>query len=58
MAKSREEHLLNIYLLEFEKLKEEQIHRIGFRDNLIYATLIAITAVVSIVADDVTRIPV
>lgn len=58
MAKSKKEHLIEIYMAEFEKLKEEQIHRIGFRDNLIYATLIAITAVVSIFADDTARIPV
>jgi len=58
MTTSKKDHLMEIYLTEYEKLKEEQIHRMSFRDNLIYATLIAITAVVSIVADDITRIPV
>ncbi len=58
MAKSQENHLVEIYLSEYEKLKQEQTARIGFRDNLIYATLIALTAVVSIVADDIARIPV
>lgn len=28
-----------VYLKEYEKLKDEQIQRIGFRDNLIYVTL-------------------
>jgi hypothetical protein len=31
--------ILDVYLREYEKLKEEQISRIGFRDNLLYATL-------------------
>ena len=31
--------LIDVYLLEFQKLKDEQIARIGFRDNLIYVTL-------------------
>lgn len=30
---------LEVYLQEYCKLKEEQIHRIGFRDNLLYVTL-------------------
>lgn len=58
MTKLQEDHLVDIYISEYEKLKQEQIARIGFRDNLIYATLIALTAVVSIVADDTARIPV
>ena len=58
MTDSVENRLVDIYLSEYEKLKQEQIARIGFRDNLIYATLIALTAVVSIVADNITRIPV
>ncbi len=31
--------LLNLYHLEYDKLKEEQTARIGFRDNLLYVTL-------------------
>lgn len=58
MKDQNNEALITILLSEYEKLKQEQIARIGFRDNLIYATLIALTAVVSIVADDTTRIPV
>ena len=30
---------IDIYLLEYDKLKEEQAQRIGFRDNMIYVTL-------------------
>ena len=58
MTKSQKNDLLDVFISEYEKLKQEQIARIGFRDNLIYATLISLTAVVSIVADDTTRIPV
>lgn len=31
--------MLDIYLQEYEKLKDEQTQRIGFRDNLLYVTL-------------------
>lgn len=31
--------ILDVYLLEYEKLKDEQTERIGFRDNLLYFTL-------------------
>jgi hypothetical protein len=58
MDGNQESPLVKIYLNEYDKLKQEQIARIGFRDNLIYATLIALTAVISIVADDITRMPV
>jgi hypothetical protein len=30
--------MLNLYLQEYGKLKDEQIQRIGFRDNLLYVT--------------------
>jgi hypothetical protein len=33
------QQILEIYLKEYEKLKDEQTQRIGFRDNLIYVTL-------------------
>ncbi len=58
MGNEENTQLLTLHMSEYEKLKQEQIARIGFRDNLIYATLIALTAVVSIVADDTTRAPV
>lgn len=40
------EALLEILKLEYETLKKEQLARIGYRDNLIYATLGVIFAVV------------
>ena len=39
---------LEVHLKEYEKLKDEQIARIGFRDNLLYATLVVFCGVVSI----------
>lgn len=47
MAEKTQSGALNIYLAEYEKLKDEQIARIGFRDNLVYATLIAIGGILS-----------
>ncbi|WP_406113845.1 hypothetical protein [Streptomyces sp. NBC_01014] len=35
-------------LAEYDRLKEEQKTRIGFRDNLLYFTLAAVTAVVAV----------
>jgi len=58
MTQHKENQVLDIYLSEYDRLKHEQTQRMGFRDNLIYANLIAITGVVSIVADDIARIPV
>ncbi|MCG7850398.1 MAG: hypothetical protein MIO93_14670 [ANME-2 cluster archaeon] len=40
-------NLIEIYLKEYEKLKDEQISRIGFRDNLLYVNLVAIGGVIS-----------
>jgi len=37
--------LLETYLKEYDSLKEEQRHRIGFRDNMLYVTLGAVGAV-------------
>lgn len=37
-----------VLLAEYERLKEEQKTRIGFRDNLLYFTLAAVTAVVAV----------
>lgn len=39
-----------VLLAEYEQLKEEQRARIGFRDNLLYVTLAAATAVIGIAA--------
>ncbi|BAZ18988.1 integral membrane protein (plasmid) [Calothrix sp. NIES-4071] len=33
------QQMLEVYLQEYEKLKDEQTQRIGFRDNLLYVTL-------------------
>lgn len=37
----------DVLLHEYERLKEEQSQRIGTRDNLIYATLISLAAVIA-----------
>jgi hypothetical protein len=47
MADEQHSFLKEVYLTEYQKLKDEQIARIGFRDNLIYATLVAIGAILS-----------
>jgi hypothetical protein len=39
------DNLLSVYLQEYQKLKDEQIQRIGFRDNIIYTNLISVGAV-------------
>ncbi|MFD7864911.1 hypothetical protein [Streptomyces sp. NPDC057682] len=39
-----------VLLAEYDRLKEEQKTRIGFRDNLLYFTLAAVTAVVAVTA--------
>jgi hypothetical protein len=44
---SDQKSILEVYLHEYEKLKEEQAQRIGFRDNLLYVTLGVFGAVVS-----------
>ena len=44
--------LLDIHLREFDKIKTEQLARIAFRDNLMYATLVSYGAVVSFAAKD------
>jgi hypothetical protein len=36
---SDKQPMLEVYLQEYEKLKEEQAQRIGFRDNLLYVTI-------------------
>ncbi len=42
MNDSLSTNALSIYLEEYSKLKDEQISRIGFRDNLIYVNLTAV----------------
>lgn len=44
---SVEDPILEVFFKEYERLKLEQIQRIGFRDNLLYVTLIAFGGVLS-----------
>lgn len=39
----------NVLLNEYERIKDEQNNRIGFRDNLIYATLASMAVVIAAV---------
>ncbi len=39
--------MIDVYLAEYNKLKDEQIRRIGYRDNLLYVTLALIGGIVS-----------
>jgi hypothetical protein len=45
VAMARDDRRLDVYLQEHSQLKQEQSQRIGFRDNLIYATLGAYAAI-------------
>lgn len=47
MKAGKRDEILRIYLLEYEKIKEEQVHRIGFRDNMIYLLLVTVGAIFS-----------
>jgi hypothetical protein len=47
--------IVEIFLKEYDKLKSEQIQRLGFRDNLIYANLIAMTGIISITANEIVK---
>ncbi len=49
------DELLQIYVAEYEKLKDETIARIGFRDNLIYVNLAAIGAIISFAITDTSN---
>lgn len=42
-----QQQMLQVYLQEYEKLKEEQAQRIGFRDNMLYVTLGVFGAILS-----------
>ncbi|MDF5740056.1 MULTISPECIES: hypothetical protein [unclassified Nostoc] len=44
---SDKQQILEVYLHEYEKLKEEQAKRIGFRDNMLYVTLGVFGAILS-----------
>jgi len=47
MLEEPDNNLLEILLKEYEKLKDEQSQRIGFRDNMIYVGLVVIGSIVS-----------
>jgi len=57
MGRETTKSLIDINLCECQKLKDEQIARIAFRDNLIYVTLGVFGAVVSFALTDVTHYP-
>lgn len=48
MAQESDLSVGKLMVIEYERLKEEQLRRIGIRDNLIYATLASLAAVVAI----------
>ncbi len=44
--------ILDVYLQEYRKLKDEQTQRIGFRDNLLYVTLALFGTVLAFILGD------
>ena len=48
--------LFQVHLLEYEKLKDEQVHRIAFRDNMIFVLLGSVGAVASFALSDAQNI--
>ncbi len=55
MDEETRKRLIDINLTEFQKLKDEQIARIGFRDNLVYVTLGVLGAIVSFALTEASR---
>jgi hypothetical protein len=49
--------IIDIHLAEFQKLKDEQVARIAFRDNLIYVTLGVFGAIMSFAITEKSRYP-
>ena len=45
-----------LHALEYERLKEEQVRRIGFRDNLIYVAVTAMAAIFGFAIQDKDRV--
>jgi hypothetical protein len=52
---SDKDQILEILLAEYDKLKSEQAQRIGFRDNLLYATLGLFGAILSFAVSNVAN---
>lgn len=48
MGSSSETSESAVLLAEYAQLKDEQRARIGFRDNLLYVTLAAVTAITAV----------
>jgi hypothetical protein len=48
----KESPLLDVYLREYDRLKSEQLARIGFRDNLIYVTIVVISGILTLAFRD------
>jgi hypothetical protein len=46
-AMNEKDQILEIFFKEYDKLKSEQAQRIGFRDNLLYVTLVLFGTIVS-----------
>ncbi|WP_425443915.1 hypothetical protein [Streptomyces aidingensis] len=45
-------------MLEYQAVKDEQRARIGFRDNLLYATLASMAAIIAVAVPSGERVPV
>jgi hypothetical protein len=56
MTPTENNPITELCIKEYESLKHEQIQRLGFRDNLIYANLIAMAGILSIAATDVIKV--
>ncbi|MEO3853658.1 hypothetical protein [Acrocarpospora sp. B8E8] len=50
MDTARAEHAITLHMAEYERLKAEQVSRIGFRDNLLYAQLTSVAALAAVTA--------
>ncbi len=52
-----QQKMFEVYLQEYSKLKDEQTQRIGFRDNLLYVTLVVFGAVLSFALTNQSKSP-
>jgi hypothetical protein len=43
---NNKDQILEMFFKEYDKLKSEQTQRIGFRDNLLYVTLVLFGTIV------------
>jgi hypothetical protein len=49
------EQIVNIHLMEYQKLKDEQLKRIAYRDSLFYIALVALGGLLSYSVSDTTQ---